>query len=201
LVEQYQKEVGQKLDVVIATATQALRRDRYQESMIGNWMTDCTRTWTKTQIAFHNSGGIRADLPKGPVTLRDIFNIMPFDNAVLTLRMKGRAIRDILEHALGGSIGMIQVSGISFRYKADAPNGRRVKQVWVGDEPLKERRLYSVSAVDFLVQGGDGYSAFDSARDRVHTGVLLRDVLSWCAQEHSPIRPAALGRMVPVGKD
>ncbi|MFH1725485.1 MAG: bifunctional UDP-sugar hydrolase/5'-nucleotidase [Elusimicrobiota bacterium] len=196
IVEKYQEEVGRRLEVVIATASVTLEHDREKISSLGVWVTDCIRRWTKTQIAFQNGGGIRADLRAGPVRLRDIFEIMPFDNYVVTLYMSGAGVRSILEHGVSRAPGKVQVSGLRFKYDPDAPAGRRLREVSVGGRPLADDEVYSVSAPDFLVLGGDDYEAFGEGTDKAVTGTLSRDALIWCAQENSPIEARDAGRVL-----
>ncbi|MBI4375722.1 MAG: bifunctional metallophosphatase/5'-nucleotidase [Elusimicrobia bacterium] len=193
----YQREADKILDVVVATAAAALVRDRDAESPLGTWMTDCSRRWAGVDVALQNGGGIRADMPAGPVTLRHLFSIMPFDNRVVKLSMSGKLLLEALDHGVGRNKGMTQVSGASFVYDRDAPSGSRVKDVRVGLSVLQPEAVYSVAAADFMVKGGDGFSALGQAEKKEFTGILVRDVLKWCAQKEGLIRPPALGRIKP----
>ena len=195
LVEKYRKEVGSALDVVIGSSTVMLRRERYEESSLGDWMCDCTRKYTKTQIAFQNSGGIRADLTAGPVTMRTVFSIMPFDNTLVTLTMTGAQLREALEHSVDGDRGILQVAGLTMRYEAAAPRGKKLREVLVGGKPLQDAESYSVTAADFVVGGGDGYASFQRGADPAYTPVLVRDMLEWCVRNYSPLAMPTDGRI------
>lgn len=195
LVKKYQEDVGRKLDVVIGRSVDTLTKARHKESSVGNWLTDCKRKWTKTQIAIQNGGGVRAPLPAGPVKLRHMYEIMPFDNYVVTVNMTGAQVLDILERGVSGHIGMIQVSGVRFSYDPEAPESKRVLRARVGGEPLKRDAVYSVTAPDFIVQGGDGY-AFAEAKDKAFTKMLVRDVLTWCVREYSPVMAKPVDRIM-----
>lgn len=201
VVRRQSEEVGKAFDVVLATAAAMLARAGHGggESSLGDWMTDCSRDWSKTDIAFQNSGGIRADMPAGPVTLRTIFNIMPFENYLVSLRMSGKLIREVLERGLGAGKSTIQVSGLQVSYNKDKPGGERVVAVTVAGQPLKAEAVYSVSALDFMVKGGDGFTAFDRAEKKEFSDVLMRDVLGWCAERQPLISPAPLNRLVLQG--
>ena len=187
--------VGRVYDVVIATAAAALLRNREGESALGDWMTDCSQELNHSDIAIQNSGGIRADMASGPVTVRTIFNIMPFDNYVVNLKMNGRLVKEVLEHGVGRTKGIIQVSGLSFSYNRDKPKGERISDIFVKGKPLDLEASYRVSTVDFLVQGGDGYMPFAAAQSKEMTRSLYRDVLRQCAQKHPLILPPTGGRM------
>lgn len=190
--------VSKVYDVVIAKSREQLSRKPDGESPLGDWMTDCERRWAGADLAIQNSGGIRNDLSRGPVTKRDIFSIMPFDNSVEVLTMDGRLVADVLDHGVDKTKGMIQVSGASFRYDRDADPGRRLSGLTIGGRPLDQRRLYKVATIDFLVKGGDGYRPFSRAEKERPTGVLLRDVLQQCAVQQALIEPPSGGRMRPA---
>ncbi|MFA5138632.1 MAG: bifunctional UDP-sugar hydrolase/5'-nucleotidase [Elusimicrobiota bacterium] len=195
MTRKYQDEVGRSLDVVIGSSTVSIVRARDRESGMGDWMTDCLRKWSKTQIAFQNGGGVRTDILAGPVTLRTVFEVMPFDNYLVTLNMTGGQVKQIFERGVAGGIGMIQLSGARFTYDPAAPAMSRVRDAFVGKEPLRENEVYSVSAPDFIVQGGDSYDAFAEGKDKAYNPVLVRDVLGWCVRETSPLAQPEGGRI------
>jgi 2',3'-cyclic-nucleotide 2'-phosphodiesterase (5'-nucleotidase family) len=194
LVEKWRLEVGAALDVAVATAAVALTRDRFKDSSMGNWMTDCLRSWTKTDVAFQNSGGIRKDFAAGPVRLRDVFELMPFDNHVTTLYLKGADLLRVFEHSVGRAPGLMQVSGAKVAYDPSKPEGARVAGVEVRGRALDPEAEYSVTAADFVVMGGDGFSPFDSKRDEAAHETLIRDVLGWCAGRQGTVGLPAEGR-------
>ncbi len=189
IVARYRDEVNQKMSVVLGTAPIALTRNSEAESALGDWMADCLRSWAKTDTAFQNSGGIRSDLAAGPVTLRDIFDIMPFDNYVTTMSLTGNQVREILEHGVSGNQGILQVSGLSFRYNPRAPEGKRVLDVAIAGSPIVSTAAYSAATLNFLASGGDGYLSFSHARGLQVTHTLVRDVLSLCAEKTPPQSP------------
>jgi 2',3'-cyclic-nucleotide 2'-phosphodiesterase (5'-nucleotidase family) len=160
-------------------------------------MTDCAREYSHADVAVQNSGGIRADLPAGPVTLREIYDIMPFDNYVTDLTMDGGLVKDMLDHGVNKEKGMIQVSGAAFGYDRDAADGGRLTNATIGGKPLDPKASYKVVTLDFLVRGGDGYTPFGRAQGKDFTQVLWRDMLTRCAQRQKTIVPPAMGRMTP----
>ena len=195
ITERWEQQVGKALDVVVATAAVALTRDRASDSPMGNWMTDCLRRWSKTDIAFQNAGGIRTEFGPGPVRLRDIFSLMPFDNRVTTVYVKGVDLKDLFEHSVGKAPGVLQLSGAAVTFDPAKPMGERVAGIEVRGRALEPEALYSVAAADFIVQGGDGFGAFSNALDRADHDTLIRDVLGWCAREAGEIKAPVGGRL------
>lgn len=202
IVSRYQNEVGRKMNIVLGQATKTLTRNSAGESDLGDWMADCLRSWAKTDVAFQNSGGIRADLSAGPVTWRDIFDLMPFDNYVATMSLQGSQIQNILEHAVSGDQGIIQVSGLSFQYNPRAKSGHRVLSISVNGSPLISSASYSAATLNFLAEGGDGYTSFGRGQGLHVARALVRDVFAECA-EKSPIqskKSERISQKIGIGK-
>jgi 2',3'-cyclic-nucleotide 2'-phosphodiesterase (5'-nucleotidase family) len=198
LVAGLSAEVKPIYDVVLATAAQALVRSRDGESALGDWMTDCERDWAGADLALQNGGGIRVDIPAGPVTFRQIFDIMPFNNRVVKFVMKGKDVRALLDHGL--AMGHIaQVSGARLSYHRQAAEGKRLETVDIAGRPLRDDSTYTVATIDFLALGGDGYTAFAAAGSKDFTKTLLRDVLKRCAQKERLIQAPPAGRLAPLG--
>ncbi|MBI5624565.1 MAG: 5'-nucleotidase C-terminal domain-containing protein [Elusimicrobia bacterium] len=199
VVQKYVDEIGNALEVIVATAATPVPHHRnMKESPMGDWMTDCARDWTKTEIVFQNLGGIRASIAAGPVTMREIFNIMPFENSMVNMSMTGSQVRDVLERGAGGK-GYMQVSGMTTVYDLSRPKGERLVSATVGDENLMDAGSYTVSTVDFIAEGGDGYDTFRSVQKKEFTYKLLRDILDQCARKQGTITAPAQGRIQVKG--
>ncbi|MDD5629515.1 MAG: bifunctional UDP-sugar hydrolase/5'-nucleotidase [Elusimicrobia bacterium] len=195
-VAQLSQEVGAVYDVVVGTAAAPLQRSKHGESALGDWITDCEREWAGTDLALQNGGGIRADIAPGPVTLRRLFDVMPFDNRVVKLVMKGKDVKMVLEHGVGMQ-RIVQISGAAVSFRRQAPEGARLVEVKLAGRDLVDESTYTVATIDFLAQGGDGYAAFDLAESKDFTKTTLRDVLRWCARKSPLIATPAAGRLVP----
>ena len=199
IVDKRRAEVGKTFEAVVATATADLSRGSPErESGLGSWMADCYRSATGADVVFQNGGGMRSDIAAGPVTLRHIFNVMPFDNSLVKLKMTGAQVRSALDHGVGAA-RMIQVAGVAVVYRRAGPRGERVVSATVGGAPLDDERTYAVATLDFLVMGGDGYDEFGAAASQEATGVLARDALRACAERQKTISPPAPGRLKALG--
>jgi 2',3'-cyclic-nucleotide 2'-phosphodiesterase (5'-nucleotidase family) len=195
IVERYRREVGRELDIVIGRAEDDLPEDRTRLSPAGAWLTDCVRKYTKTDVAFQNAGGIRTGLESGPVRIRSLFEMMPFDNYLMTLYMNGASVKKVLEHGVSFAPHVVQASGIEYTWDAELPRGARLIEASIRGRDIRDDEVYSVTAPDFIVRGGDGYEAFAEGTDAVTTRNLVRDVLAWCARGYSPIRAPDLSRV------
>ena len=194
IVAKYQEAVGKVFETVIATAPAAMGREADRENALGDWMADCYRESMGADTALQNGGGIRAELPAGPVTVRSIFNVMPFDNALVKLSMKGADLRAVFDHGVG--VGKIaQVSGADIVYYRPRSAGERVASISVGGAPLDESKVYSIATLDFLTTGGDGFSVFDRFVSSETTGALARDLLTACARKQGSVSAPPPGRL------
>ncbi len=153
-----------EVDEVVGRTAARLTRRYNEESDLGSLMADILRSYGETDMAFIHSGGIRADLPTGPVTREDLLDAFPFIDFVFILEMTGAQVLDVLEQSFSLERGVLQVSGLTVEYDFSQPIGERVIAVRVGEEPLEAGRAYSVTTVDFLASGADLYSGFTGAK-------------------------------------
>ncbi|HET9986194.1 MAG TPA: 5'-nucleotidase C-terminal domain-containing protein, partial [Longimicrobiales bacterium] len=125
LVERYRRDVGPKVSARIATLAEALPHT-HGEYALGRLIADAQRRATGAQVALMNNGGIRADLPAGPVTWEQLYELAPFGNRLVVLTLTGAKLRQAVEHALRGGEPSAQVSGLLATYDPAAPPGARV---------------------------------------------------------------------------
>jgi 5'-nucleotidase len=176
LVAKYDEQITPiESRVVGAAATDITRDDSATagESALGDIIADAQRTYAGTQIAFTNSGGIRADIKSGEVTYGDLFAVQPFDNQLVKMELTGDQIYRLLEQQwqpqANGSVNtrILQVSGLKFAYDESKPIGQRVTSATLADGTPIDRNdtktNYTVAANSFIATGGDGFTVFDEA--------------------------------------
>lgn len=128
------------------------------ESALGDLIADAQRETSGADIAFMNPGGIRTDIQQGSVTYGDLYDVQPFDNAVVTQEFTGEQILAVLEQQFDDDVDtVLQPSGIEYAYDA---NGE-ISDVTVNGEPLDEGASYTVAANNFLTGGGDGFTTLE----------------------------------------
>ncbi|MBE8955668.1 MAG: bifunctional metallophosphatase/5'-nucleotidase [Quinella sp. 2Q5] len=135
---------------------------RRNESELGNLAADAFRWAAKSDIAIVNGGGLRADLPKGDITRRNVMAIFPFGNTLRVAEIKGSAVREMLEHSVefypASFGGFLDVSGMTFSYDPSKPARHRVGEIFIGNQPLDEGKTYTIALGDFQTAGGDDYT-------------------------------------------
>lgn len=195
IVKRYNDQIKEEFARVIGETSLDLKRNSRGESNIGNLICDAMRDKTNTDVAFMNSGGIRADIPKGMITLEQVFTLLPFDNVLVTMNLTGKYILDILEHNAKLERGILQVSGMKIRYDLSEPVGLRVKEVYIREKPLDREKTYSVTTIDFLAVGGDAFSTFKAGKNILY-GTPLRDLFASYLKKRSPVAPRVEKRII-----
>ncbi|HJU05901.1 MAG TPA: bifunctional UDP-sugar hydrolase/5'-nucleotidase [Nitrospiraceae bacterium] len=202
LVGRYAEELEQQTGKVLGEALVDLdgesTRIRSQETNFGNLMADLLRKEFRTEIALLNSGQIRGSIPAGPVILRQVLGVLPFDSSTVTLMITGRELSLALENSVSRlpqiAGRFLQVSGLTVSYDLSASPGSRVREVFVGEQPLDVARRYSVATDAFLADGGDGFTMFSAATNRIERQIPLRDLLI-SALSMQPLAAARDGRL------
>ena len=197
LLAPYRDEAKKAAGAPAGTLAKRLVRDYRAESSLGDFVADVMRRKAAAEVAFQNAGGLRADLPAGPVTRANVLDALPFVNSLVTLGMTGKQIRAVLEQGLTLERGLIQVSGATGAYDLGRPPGSRLLSAEIGGRPLDDARTYRVATNSFLAQGGDLYTTFLSAANVSDGGVLLSDVVADALREAGVVEPPAGGRLVP----
>ncbi len=140
---------------------------RNTESNLGNFVADIIRKESGADAAIINGGGLRTSILKGPVTVGNIYSVLPFNNYIIAIRLTGQQIKDALEYGLSGIEAkegrFPQVSGISFTYSPAREAGKRIGAITIAGKPIEPSRQYTVATNDFLAAGGDGYQVFREA--------------------------------------
>ncbi|MDH2415717.1 5'-nucleotidase C-terminal domain-containing protein [Nocardioides sp. CER19] len=147
------------------------------ESPAGDLIADAQRAYAGTQLAFVNTGSVRAGLLAGPVTYGALFTMQPFQDDYLdTFTLTGAQVWDLLGQQLAaGTGGIMQVSGLHFTYTGTQVAGS-ITGVWLGSPgdsstpiPDSDSVTYTGTANSFMVGGGDGFTVLEKAGDIVQT--------------------------------
>ena len=154
---------------------------RNNECNLGDLVADAYRYATGADIAFVNAGSIRDNIPAGEITYGDILMALPYNNELCVVKVKGEAVAEALEYAVGFAPdyfgGFPQVSGITFDVDLDkdaqvqrdenrlfvgfGSDERRVSNIMVGGEPLDPDKEYTVAGTKFVLkEQGDGFTSF-----------------------------------------
>lgn len=193
-IEMTEKEMGRR----IGTAAVNLTRGGPGANLVGNMVTDAMRTYFDADFSFQNLGGLRADVPAGDITARDVFSILPFGNELVVVEMEGEMLRRIVERKVSGNSGGICISGATVRFNKNRPDFDRVTEFLVGGEPLDHDRLYRVVCTTFLMEGNSGLDFLTTIpADRIElTQITTAAAVEAYIKQNSPVRPRVDDRWV-----
>ncbi|CAM3644752.1 bifunctional UDP-sugar hydrolase/5'-nucleotidase [Phaeobacter inhibens] len=197
---------------VVAESAEAVDGDRnncrVQECQMGNLVADAMLDRVKDQgvsIAIANSGGIRASLEPGEVTMGEVLTVLPFQNTLSTFEITGEQVIAALENGVS-QVEEIkgrfpQVAGLKFTWDPTiAPNEGRIQDVMVGEgdsfAPIDPAKTYVVVTNNYVRNGGDGYKVFaGDDKNAYDFGPDLADVMAEYLIENSPYKPYTDGRI------
>lgn len=193
---------------IVAEAAAPIEGDRsvcrVQECPMGNLVADAMLDRVKDQgiqIAFANSGGIRASIDGGEVSMGEVMTVLPFQNTLSTFQTKGQIIIDALENGVSQVEEVAgrfpQVAGMTFEWDPAADPGNRITKVMVGGAPIDPQATYGVVTNNFVRNGGDGYKMFSTDATNVYDfGPDLADVLAEYMAAKGPVNPVVEGRII-----
>ncbi len=176
------------------------------ETPLGNLICDIMRKYTRTDIFIMNSGKVRKGFKKGPVSLGDLYNILPYEGNLVTAEMTGKEIKKILESSCAFKMdkSFLQVSGLSFSYDSSRKPFDRIEinGIRVNGRTIGMDTVYSVSMTDYIHQGGDSYNEFSDMgieAVKVHQK-QMREILRDHITGSGEIAAPALGRIKDISK-
>jgi 5'-nucleotidase/UDP-sugar diphosphatase len=172
IVQPYLQESEAALSEVVGYAEDTFfnRESRKRETALGDLVADSMLWFTRhlgVDFAYQNGGGIRVDLPMGDITKESLYTLLPFNNRVLVLTMKGselQALFDYIGTIADGMGAFPQVSeGVSFTMNRTT---MKCEEIIIRGQPLDPERFYKIATNQYLANGGDGYRIFSRASKR-----------------------------------
>jgi len=175
-VNHYKLRFDEQMKVPVATSDQIMTKGT-PESLLTNFTSDQMKrygddyTHGNCDLAIMNVHGHRADLPKGTITLENMYEVYSFDNKLVILKLKGSDLTKVFESYIriggAGVSSNVRLVGIGTQLKSALVDGKTV-------DPDKE---YSIATIDYLADGNDGMEDLRKATSVVKTGVTLRDMM------------------------
>lgn len=174
-IAKYNEQLAPTLLTEVTELKFDLDHDRYAGvTPLGVTVAEAMRQAGGTQVAIANGGGIRAPLTKGTLTLGDMYTILPFDNNVVTMKVTGAKLKELIQHGINpDGFGWGQYSGLTVWYDSETDE---ITSMRLSDgTKVEEDKYYTLTSIDFLMTGGDSYN-FDGHIDPVIIGEM-RDIV------------------------
>jgi len=173
-LQPFKQKVDEKMNVVIGRTSQSMRAHA-PESLLSNLSADiylqAASDYLKlpVDIAIVNLGGLRTQIPAGDITLRKVFELMPFENELVILWLRGDKLKNLLDYF--ASINGEGVAGLQMRID----NGQAT-DILIGSENLDNQKLYCTATNDYLADGNDNMEPLAAYEKRENTGIKIRDM-------------------------
>ena len=150
------------------TETMLHRRDYWQSTM-GNLVTNALRERAGTDVSFFPAWRYGATILPGKILAEDVYNVVPTDGKIITYKMKGKFLKELVENILQGVTGldpyarvggdMIRFSGMKINCSLRAKAGNKIRSMHIGGKLLDENIDYSIAAVHTRFQNNPMFGA------------------------------------------
>jgi 5'-nucleotidase len=155
-----QQAVRNITERVVARLKFPLKREG-DEYALGRLIADAQRAAGRADVAIMNNGGIRSDLPEGPVTWGNAYQVQPFQNRLLRLTVTGAVLQDALEQCVAGRDHMpdCHIAGVEVWYDGRKEPGKRITRIRLENgKDLAKSGTYTLVVSDFMATGGSGFA-------------------------------------------
>ncbi|WP_187432591.1 ExeM/NucH family extracellular endonuclease [Agromyces mariniharenae] len=184
--------------------------NRGGESTLGNLVAD-VQLWSLNsdqprgvQIAFMNPGGLRADLASGEVTYREAADVQPFANTLVTMKLTGAKIKQVLEEQwqpAGASRPFLKLGinkEFTYTYNPGAPAGQHITEMFLNGVAIDPAATYVVGVNSFLATGGDNFLTLNTGTEKADSGKVDLESMVDYFEAFDTITPDLAQRAVGV---
>jgi 2',3'-cyclic-nucleotide 2'-phosphodiesterase (5'-nucleotidase family) len=189
-----QRCIDKEYSEVIATLKDDWTRGN-GETGIGDFITDAQRDAAGAQVAFMNRDGIRKDVPAGPLTKRDLFEVLPFRNVLVTFQLSGKELESVMLHVLRHSSVLTSGLRCSWKKKPDGTPG--ILTLEIQHKPVDEEQMYTCAASDYFVGEAKRYLGLE-VRQPIYLQQTLFKAVEEAARSAKVISSAVDHRITEV---
>jgi 2',3'-cyclic-nucleotide 2'-phosphodiesterase (5'-nucleotidase family) len=170
----YKLKLDSQMRRVVAISDTEIMKGR-PEGPLNNLMADAMYSTARANnitfdVAYTSYAGLPVSLPKGDISLARVFELLPYENLLTTVKFKGSDMQLFLDHiaASGGD----PLAGIRFKIE-----GKKAVDILVNGQPLDPGKGYIILTSDYIANGGLGGEIFNNATDRTPYEIKVRDAL------------------------
>lgn len=188
MIAPYKLELQQTMDKAISYTPIDLPKDGFN-SPLANLNCDMVldeanlifeqKHGKKIDICVLNWGGIRRSFTKGDLTVKNVYELMPFDNEVVVATISGNKIKEMFQFMSNASLGH-PLSGIQFISNDE-------NSILINGEKLDLSKNYTVVTNDFLLKGGDQMNFFSHPVSVENLGIKQRDIMMQYFEKHDTV--------------
>jgi 2',3'-cyclic-nucleotide 2'-phosphodiesterase (5'-nucleotidase family) len=181
-IKPYRDNIDKDLSLVLANAPETIDKSGEWQTPMGNFLSDITlekanpifqqREKKSIDICLLNHGGIRTIIPKGDITARNAFEIMPFENSAFVVGLKGEQILEMINYIITEKKPH-PLRGLTFTIGKD----NQPKNILINGKMLENNKIYYVVTSDYLINGGDNMLFFKKGVEKYDLDYKLRNII------------------------
>ncbi len=178
IIQPYKHELEGKMNTKISHTNVELTKSG-DNSNLGNLLADYTfqgaDEWTKKNnippidAAVINIGGIRTIIPKGDILTKQIYEVMPFENEIVIIKINGKELEGLFDYYL-----KTQKNNPVSHLVIETENGSLSKKL-INGKTIDYNKMYYIATSDYLALGGDSMFFFGKG-EMISTGIKMRDL-------------------------
>ncbi|WOD43650.1 5'-nucleotidase [Hwangdonia lutea] len=203
-IKPFRDNIQKDLDSVLAYSVHTFSKtDGDLNTAVGNFMADAVyseanpifnkRTGKNIDMVLLNHGGIRSILPKGNVTKRTAFKLMPFENSIVVVALKGAQVDSIISF-LKSKKRAHPISKLKLVLDKDF----NVFEAKINGKNIEKNKTYYVATNDYLYNGGDNMSFFKTNDSLYNLNYKLRNALIDKFVKLDTINPVVDDRFIQI---
>jgi 2',3'-cyclic-nucleotide 2'-phosphodiesterase (5'-nucleotidase family) len=154
-IDSLRTEIDKEYSEVIATLKDDWKRGT-GETGIGNFVTSAMVEAAGAEVGFTNNHGLRKDLVAGPLTKRDLYEVLPFRNVLATFQISGKDLRSIMMYYLTKKPA-VQITGVMCQWRRTDGGDIEIVKLEVNGKPVDDGRMYICATSDFFAGQSEGY--------------------------------------------
>ena len=167
----YKKQMDAEMSRVIGKAERELTKPSEPETLMGDFFSDAILTEglkkdPSIQLTLATKGGLRKTFPKGNITVSDAFELMPFENELVVLKLSGAGIQKVIDFIVKSN-GQ-PVAGIRMKIK-----DKKAYDVFIGGKPFDINQTYNLLTYDYLANGAED---LDFLTDAIESKIINKKV-------------------------
>ena len=181
-IKPYRDKIDADLNKVMANAPETLDKSGEWQTPMGNFLADITfeksdkvfqmREKKSIDICLLNHGGIRSIIPKGAVTARTAYEVMPFENSAIVIGLKAEQILEMISYIITEKKPH-PLKGLTFTIDKN----NQPKNILIQGKPLDATKIYYVVTSDYLSNGGDNMIFFKKGIEKYDLDYKLRNII------------------------
>ena len=175
LIAPYKSKLEAQMNEVIGYGAKELTENKV-EGALGNFIADLLleagyKYWgSKVDISLLTTGATRVPLPEGPITLGTIFELMPFENRLVLVKLTGEQTLDLFNY--GAVNRNVAIGNSQFEI-----SNNKAQSITIGGEPLDLNKTYYLATYDYLAWGGDEMEFMRETEIEDHIDILFRNTI------------------------